>query len=61
MLYTIEMKGGAGKPPPPRKPPLPTEAAQAGQGAFDAQRRKNRGFLSTILTGGSDTNSLLGS
>jgi len=56
------MKGGAGKPPPPRKPPLPSEAGASGQNAFDAQRRRGRGFLSTILTGGSDNNnSLLGS
>ena len=61
MLYTGEMKGPT--PPPPRKPPVPTDAAASGQTGFDALRRRNRGFLSTILTGGGGDNgpkSLLG-
>ncbi len=62
MIYVAECKGGSAKPPAPRKPPVPTDAAQSGQNQFNAQRRKNRGFLSTILTGGNDDmGSLLGS
>lgn len=63
MIYVAECKGGA-QPPPPRKPPVPSDAAQSGQNQFNALRRKNRGFLSTILTGSGgndDMGSLLGS
>ena len=63
MIYVAECKGGAPTPPPPRKPPVPTDAGASGSTQAESLRRKSgRGFLSTILTGGgaNENKSLLG-